>query len=113
MTYLFNGRQEQVEAGRLVLFWAAIPHQTIAVAENAPLICLYLPLVDFLGLPVDRKARQSIMQGSFLAQANQETMDALITPTMGKGMAIRQCGKTEIGRGGGSTANTTSDSGQC
>ncbi|UIL32003.1 AraC family ligand binding domain-containing protein (plasmid) [Rhizobium leguminosarum] len=65
MTYLFNGRLEQVEAGRLVLFWAAIPHQTIAVAENAPLVCLYLPLIDFLGLPVDRKARQSIMQGGF------------------------------------------------
>ncbi|MGO7581614.1 helix-turn-helix domain-containing protein [Rhizobium ruizarguesonis] len=80
MTYLFNGRQEQVEAGRLVLFWAAIPHQTIAVAENAPLVCLYLPLIDFLGLPVDRKARQSIMQGRFLAQANQETMDALTLP---------------------------------
>ncbi|MGR9319555.1 helix-turn-helix domain-containing protein (plasmid) [Rhizobium leguminosarum] len=80
MTYLFNGRLEQVEAGRLVLFWAAIPHQTIAVAENAPLVCLYLPLIDFLGLPVDRKARQSIMQGRFLAQANQETMDALTLP---------------------------------
>ncbi|MBY5804790.1 helix-turn-helix domain-containing protein (plasmid) [Rhizobium ruizarguesonis] len=80
MTYLFNGRQEQVEAGRLVLFWAAIPHQTIAVAENAPLVCLYLPLIDFLGLPVDRKARQSIMQGRFLAQANPETMDALTLP---------------------------------
>ncbi|MBY5332779.1 helix-turn-helix domain-containing protein [Rhizobium leguminosarum] len=77
MTYLFNGRQEQVEAGRLVLFWAAIPHQTIAVAENVPLVCLYLPLVDFLGLPVDRKARQSIMQGRFLSQGNQEAMDAL------------------------------------
>lgn len=80
MTYLFNGRQEQVEAGRLVLFWAAIPHQTIAVAENAPLVCLYVPLVDFLSLPVDRKARQSIMQGRFLAQGNQETMDALTLP---------------------------------
>ncbi|MGO7918510.1 helix-turn-helix domain-containing protein [Rhizobium ruizarguesonis] len=80
MTYLFNGRQEQVEAGRLVLFWAAIPHQTIAVAENAPLVCLYLPLIDFLGLPVDRKARQSIMQGRFLAQTNPETMDALTLP---------------------------------
>ncbi|RXT30081.1 AraC family transcriptional regulator [Rhizobium leguminosarum] len=89
MTYLFNGRQEQVEAGRLVLFWAAIPHQTIAVSENAPLVCLYLPLIDFLGLPVDRKARQSIMQGRFLAQANQETMDALTLPRWEKEW---QCG---------------------
>jgi len=68
MTYLFNGRQEQVEAGRLVLFWAAIPHQTILVTQEAPLICLYLPLVDFLALSIDKKARQAIMQGAFVVE---------------------------------------------
>lgn len=68
MTYLFNGRQEQVEACRLVLFWAAIPHQTIAVTPNAPLICIYLPLVDFLALPIDRASREAIMQGAFMAE---------------------------------------------
>ncbi|MDR9762899.1 helix-turn-helix domain-containing protein [Rhizobium redzepovicii] len=80
MTYLFNGRQEQVAAGRLVLFWAAIPHQTIAVTENAPLVCVYLPLVDFLALPIDRRARQSIMQGRFLTQGDQETSDPSMFP---------------------------------
>ncbi|MGO7465143.1 hypothetical protein ACCS53_37765, partial [Rhizobium ruizarguesonis] len=73
-------RKLVVEAGRLVLFWAAIPHQTIAVAETEPNVCLYLPLIDFLGLPVDRKARQAIMQGRFLAQANPDTMAALTLP---------------------------------
>ncbi|MBN9235468.1 MULTISPECIES: helix-turn-helix domain-containing protein [Phyllobacteriaceae] len=66
MNYLFNGRQEEVEAGKLVLFWAAIPHRTIDVSKNAPLICIYLPLVDFLGLSIDRRIRQDIMQGRFL-----------------------------------------------
>ena len=37
MTYLFNGRREEVEAGRLVLFWAAIPHQTITITITPPL----------------------------------------------------------------------------
>lgn len=68
MTYLFNGRQEHVEAGRLVLFWAAIPHQTISVTPDAPLICIYLPLVDFLALPIDKASRQAIMQGAFMTQ---------------------------------------------
>lgn len=80
MTYLFNGRQERVEAGRLVVFWAAIPHQTIAVTENAPLVCIYLPLAEFLALPIDRDARQSIMQGRFLAQRDQETADFILIP---------------------------------
>lgn len=80
MTYLFNGRQEQVQAGRLVLFWAAIPHQTIAVSANAPLICIYIPLVDFLALSVDKDARQAIMQGRFLAEAIHERNDGIAVP---------------------------------
>lgn len=80
MTYIFNGRQECVEAGRLVLFWAAIPHRTIAVTPDAPLICIYLPLVDFLSLPIERGVRQSIMQGRFSADAIPYSADALVLP---------------------------------
>jgi AraC-like DNA-binding protein len=70
MTYLFNGRQEHVEAGRLVLFWAAIPHQTILVTADSPLVCIYLPLVDFLALPIEATARQAILQGAFIHEPN-------------------------------------------
>ena len=80
MAYIFNGRQERVEAGRLVLFWAAIPHRTIAVTPDAPLVCIYLPLTDFLGLPIDRNVRQSIMQGRFSADARAHATDAIILP---------------------------------
>jgi len=69
MTYLFNGKQEHVGTGRLVLFWAAIPHQTILVTPDSPLICVYLPLVDFLALPIDVTARQDVLQGAFVHQA--------------------------------------------
>ncbi len=80
MTYLFNGRQERVEAGRLVLFWAAIPHQTILVTPEAPLICIYLPLVDFLALAIDKKARQAIMQGAFLVEPHRrETTPSIVS----------------------------------
>ena len=78
MTYIFNGRQNLVEAGRLVLFWAAIPHRTIAVSPNAPLICIYLPLVDFLGLPIDRGARGRIMQGQILYEPRQNPIDGAV-----------------------------------
>lgn len=80
MTYLFNGRQEVVEAGRMVLFWAAIPHQTILVSDNAPLVCAYLPLVDFLALPIDKDARRLIMQGRFLADQLSDGSDAIAFP---------------------------------
>lgn len=80
MTYIFNGRQERVEAGRLVFFWAAIPHRTIAVTPNAPLVCIYLPLVDFLGLPIDRSVRQAIMQGRFSNDAGARAADEILLP---------------------------------
>ena len=75
MTYLFNGRQEHVGAGRLVLFWAAMPHRTIDVEEDTQLICAYLPLIDFLALSVDRQIKQSIMQGMFLSDVRPDPTD--------------------------------------
>ncbi len=69
MTYLFNGRQEYVEAGRMVLFWAAIPHQTVVVTPDSPLICVYLPLVEFLSMPIDAGSRQAVLQGAFVDEA--------------------------------------------
>lgn len=78
MTYLFNGRQEHVEGERLVLFWAAIPHQTIAVTLDAPVICIYLPLVDFLALPIDRPSREAVMQGLFVKQQPDDKVSAMI-----------------------------------
>ena len=69
MTYLFNGRQEYVGAGRMVLFWAAIPHQTVVVTPESPLVCVYLPLVDFLSLPIDARSRQAVLQGAFVDEA--------------------------------------------
>jgi AraC family transcriptional regulator, melibiose operon regulatory protein len=78
MTYLFNGRQETIEAGRLVLFWAAIPHQTILVTPEAPLICIYLPLADFLALSIDKKVRQAIMQGAFVVEPHRREATSLV-----------------------------------
>jgi AraC-like DNA-binding protein len=78
MTYLFNGRQENVEGGRLVLFWAAIPHQTICVTPDAPLICIYLPLIDFLALPIDKASREAILQGSFVRQQPHDKVSAVV-----------------------------------
>lgn len=68
MTYLFDGRQEHVEPGRLALFWAAIPHQTIEVTPDASLICIYLPLAEFLALPIPHISRQALMQGGFVKE---------------------------------------------
>ncbi|MDM9624936.1 helix-turn-helix domain-containing protein [Rhizobium sp. S152] len=100
MTYLFNGRQEYVEAGRLVLFWAAIPHQTISVTPESPLVCIYLPLVDFLAMPIEATARQAILQGAFIHEPNPsgETMGARWIEEWSHGDQVRrQLVNDEIG----------------
>jgi AraC-like DNA-binding protein len=75
MSYLFNGREERLEAGHLVLFWAALPHRTIDVEAGSPLICIYLPLAEMLSLPIEREAKQAVMQGSFLVTAGSDAFD--------------------------------------
>ena len=78
MSYLFNGREERVEAGHLVLFWAAVPHRTIEVEAGSPLICIYLPLAEMLSLPIEREAKQAVMQGSFLVAAGADALDVAL-----------------------------------
>ena len=78
MTYLFNGRRERVEAGRLVLFWAAIPHRTVEVVPGSPLICAYVPLADFLAQPLDAGFKRALMQGQLLTASAPDEVDGAV-----------------------------------
>ncbi len=78
MTYLFNGRRERVEAGRLVLFWAAIPHRTVEVAPGSPLICAYVPLAEFLAQPLDAGFKRALMGGQLLTAAVPDEVDVAV-----------------------------------
>lgn len=78
MTYLFNGRRERVEAGRLVLFWAAIPHRTVEVVPGSPLICAYVPLANFLAQPLDAGFKRALMQGQLLTAAAPDEVDGAV-----------------------------------
>jgi AraC-like DNA-binding protein len=53
ITYLLGGRRVRIEAGRLAVFWAAIPHQVIDARVRSPYFVATLPLAWFLqaGLP--------------------------------------------------------------
>jgi AraC-like DNA-binding protein len=48
ISYSFGGAQIQVVAGQLALFWAAMPHQIVALDEPAQLCWVTLPLALFL-----------------------------------------------------------------
>jgi AraC-like DNA-binding protein len=53
LTYLLGGHRITVEAGRLAVFWAAIPHQIVGSEGEEPYFVVTLPLGEFLagGLP--------------------------------------------------------------
>ncbi|MFE0753651.1 helix-turn-helix domain-containing protein [Inquilinus sp. NPDC058860] len=78
MTYLFNGTRISIGENRVHLFWAAVPHQVIAVEATADLICVYLPFADFLALPVADAFKSSVMDGRFATVAAPDPIDPLL-----------------------------------
>lgn len=48
VTYLFGGRKTVVEAGRLTVFWAAMPHQIIEYGDSSGYFVATIPLPWFL-----------------------------------------------------------------
>ncbi|WP_052120072.1 helix-turn-helix domain-containing protein [Inquilinus limosus] len=94
MTYLFNGTRISIGANRVHLFWAAVPHQVIAVEPTADLICVYLPFADFLALPVADAFKSGVMDGRFATVAAPDPIDPLLFQRWAaewpEGSALRQ-----------------------
>lgn len=77
LTYLLGGRRVTLEARRLAVFWAAIPHQIVASEGREPYYVVTLPLDEFLaaGLPVSVVNR--ILVGELVVDPAEDGSDAL------------------------------------
>jgi AraC family transcriptional regulator, melibiose operon regulatory protein len=70
MDYRFDGGGSlRVDAGRLVLFWGAQPHQVVGKAEVTRFICLYQPVSVFLGIGVSDQLRATVFGGGVIEAA--------------------------------------------
>lgn len=71
MDYRIDGRAVGVPPGRLVLFWAGIPHRTVSVdrgADGGSRQCnIYLPLDSFLHMPRLGRLTETLMGGGVVA----------------------------------------------
>ena len=71
MDYVIDGRPLTIPSGRLVMFWAGIPHQTIRVdygPQDSSRQCnVYLPLDAFLHMPNLGKMTDTMMGGGVIA----------------------------------------------
>ena len=77
LTYLLGGQRTTIEAGRLGIFWAAIPHQIVDVEGDAPYFVVTLPLSEFLRAGLDMSFVNRILQGEFIVDLIQNKWDEL------------------------------------
>jgi AraC-like DNA-binding protein len=71
MDYVFDGSPVSIPAERLVMFWAGIPHQTVALDKgprgDSRQCNVYLPLDSFLHMPNLGRLTETMMGGGIIA----------------------------------------------
>lgn len=68
VTYLLGGQKVRFEAGKLGLFWAAIPHQIIAHAPDIEYFVATIPLSWFLQCELPEHLTQPLMRGDVIME---------------------------------------------
>lgn len=72
VTYLLGGRKVTVEAGRLTVFWAAIPHQIINVGDQSSYHVATVPLAWFLQWDLPARLVDPILHGRMISDPREE-----------------------------------------
>lgn len=78
LTYLLGGRRTIIQASRLAIFWAAIPHQIVDFEGASPYFVITLPLSDFLRAGTDSGLVSRVLQGELLIDSMQDNVDEMI-----------------------------------
>lgn len=74
VTYLLGGQKVRIEAGRLSIFWAAIPHQIIDFGNEPDYFVATIPFAWFLQCKLPDKLVQPLLHG-----------DVIVEPRAGRG----------------------------
>ena len=77
LTYLLGGHRITIEAGRLAVFWAAIPHQIVAFEGEEPYFVVTLPLSEFLAIGLELEMVHRILEGELVIDSAIDACDAL------------------------------------
>lgn len=77
--YLINGKKITVPEGRMILFWAAIPHQMTAYYGEGEMINIYIPLHAFLIWKLPAEFVSLLLHGEVLVSDKLYQCDQLIT----------------------------------
>jgi AraC-like DNA-binding protein len=66
LTYLLGGQRTTIKAGRIAMFWAAIPHQIVAWEGTKPYFVVTLPLGWFLAAGLPSEFAQGVLKGEIV-----------------------------------------------
>jgi len=72
LTYLLGGHRTTVQAGKLAVFWAAIPHQIVAYEGQTPYYVVTVPLSEFLGAGIDLGVVSRILKGELVVDSDSD-----------------------------------------
>ncbi|GHE95944.1 AraC family transcriptional regulator [Thalassotalea profundi] len=77
--YLINGKKISVPEGRMILFWASIPHQMIASDGDGYMVNIYIPLQAFLSWKFPNEFIEQILHGEVLVADSLHPTDQPLT----------------------------------
>lgn len=75
LTYLLGGQRTTLAAGRLAMFWAAIPHQIVAWDGGQPYFVVTLPLGWFLAAGLPKTFANAVLRGQFVSESKAVKAD--------------------------------------
>lgn len=79
--YLSGGKRIEVNAGQMAIFWAAIPHQVIHLAEETIFSWITIPFAAFLQWRLPDIFTQQIIRGQFVL-CSPHTQSQIISPSL-------------------------------
>ncbi|HEX8371566.1 MAG TPA: helix-turn-helix domain-containing protein [Chthoniobacterales bacterium] len=75
LDYLINGTLVRFEAGRLAVFWAAVPHQVVHTESARGFSWITIPLAWVLAWPLPVPWRGRLLEGHLIQSATQDSLD--------------------------------------
>ncbi len=74
LTYLMGGQKVTVPAGRLIAFWAGIPHQILDFESLTDYFVLTIPLAWFLQWRLPDRLTQPILRGRMIVGSGRKSI---------------------------------------
>lgn len=71
LTYMLGGRDEELHAGELAVFWAAVPHQVVGRKNLRVLNWIHLPLSWFLQWNLPPALAEPVLRGALLREPDR------------------------------------------